>query len=110
MEKEFKDLIKFIQERSSEMDLDFEKSFMSRLLYIFDLMGVKALVILEKEGNDMCILENEISYAALMTFLTNITKIFQSYTSTSFFTPLGFRSWKASVSASNTPESALTLL
>lgn len=72
MEKELKELRKIIEQRRSEENLSFEEWLMYRLLYIFDLMGVKAIVVLEKVDKDMRIIESEISYAALMTFLTEL--------------------------------------
>jgi len=72
MEAKIRELAEFIEKHKSGEDLRFEHELTSMFLDLFNLSGVKALVILEKPGKDMCMLGSDISYAALMTFLVRL--------------------------------------
>jgi hypothetical protein len=72
MEKGLEQLRKIIEECSSKDDLELDQKLVSRVLEVFDLIGIRALVILERPGKHMGTQENGLSSAALMTFLTQL--------------------------------------
>ena len=57
---------------SSRKAFSKEQKLLSELLCTFDIKGVNALVILEKQGKHMGVMSNGISGCALLAFITDL--------------------------------------